>query len=227
MLDRFIGYVRFLLSLNINTVRFNFKYFDFKTAIKFPVKVSSNVYLKKLSGSVSLDFKWYTSDILLGYGEVGIFDKQNSRSIWELNTGNVIFKGTANIGHGFKLSINNGNVIFGNNFRISAESTIVSTDASIIFGNNNLLSWDIIVMNSDLHPLFNSLNEHINPARDIVFGDDIWIGCRATVLKGSHVADGCVIAAGSLVAGKFLNKSSLIGGHPSKEVKSDISWRCS
>jgi bifunctional N-acetylglucosamine-1-phosphate-uridyltransferase/glucosamine-1-phosphate-acetyltransferase GlmU-like protein len=34
-------------------------------------------------------------------------------------------------------------------------------------------------------------------------GDNVWVGTRAVILKGSRVADGCIVGAGSLIAGKF------------------------
>lgn len=213
-----------ILAINLNSIRFNFHYFDLRTAIQFPVLVSSNVYLKNMSGKVVLDFPWKTGSVKLGYGDVGIFDKQKSRSIWEVNSGTVIFKGKAEIRHGFKVSVNNGVLEFGDNFKITAESTLVCTDASIVFGRDNLLSWDILIMTTDFHPVFNSEGIRINEPKDIHFGNDVWIGCRTTVLKGSRVPDGCVIAAGSLLAGQFHRRNTLIGGHPARELKNDISW---
>lgn len=220
-----ITLISFLKFLNFNTLKFNFTYFDFKTAIKFPVIVSCRVYLKKLAGKVVLDFPWETGAVLLGFGDVGIFDKQKSRSIWEVNSGTVIFKGKAAIRHGSKISVNNGNLQFGENFKITAESTVICTDASIVFGNNNLLSWDILIMTSDFHPIFDAGGNHINKPKNVMFGNDVWIGCRTTVLKGSKIPDGCVIAASSLVAAEFINKNTLLGGHPAKELKKEITWR--
>ena len=224
-MSNYWSFISKLKHLNFNTLKFNFKYFDFKTAIKFPVIVSSSVYLKKMAGKIVLDFPWETGSVLLGFGDVGIFDKHTSRSIWEVNSGTVVFKGRAAIRHGSKISVNNGMLQFGENFKITAESTVVCTDASVVFGNNNLLSWDILIMTSDFHPIFDAAGDYINQPKNIIFGNDVWIGCRTTVLKGSRIPNGCVIAASSLVAAEFMNKNTLLGGHPAKELKKEITWR--
>jgi acetyltransferase-like isoleucine patch superfamily enzyme len=224
MLTKLLSRCRFLFTLNLNTLRFNFKYFNFKTAIKFPVKVSSNVYLKNMSGSIILDFEWNTNSIMLGYGEVGVFDKKKSRSIWELNTGTVIFKGTADLGHGFKISVNNGTIYFGDNFKISAESSLICKDAEIKFGNNNLLSWDVIVMTSDFHIIVNKGGQQSNKAKDISLGDNVWVGLRTTILKGTTIPNGCILAANSVVTKEFINSNTIIGGNPAKEIKNEVYW---
>lgn len=35
--------------------------------------------------------------------------------------------------------------------------------------------------------------------KDIIIGNDVWIGMNAIILKGVHIGDGCVIGAGSII----------------------------
>lgn len=53
---------------------------------------------------------------------------------------------------------------------------------------------------------------------EVVVGDDVWIGARVTLLAGSRVGDGCIIAAGSVVRGEFPPRS-VIGGVPARVLK--------
>ncbi|WP_421740084.1 acyltransferase [Caulobacter sp.] len=55
--------------------------------------------------------------------------------------------------------------------------------------------------------------------RDIVIGRDVWIGCRAIVLAGVTIGDGCVIGAGSIVT-KDLPPGSVAVGAPARVVHS-------
>ena len=108
-----------------NTLKINFKYFKLSDAIKLPIKVNKNVILKNLKGNVMIDGKITRSMIKIGYGNVDIFDKNRSKSILKIN-GDVIFKGSAVIGHGVKINVNSGGIlILGDNFGISAESKII------------------------------------------------------------------------------------------------------
>lgn len=53
---------------------------------------------------------------------------------------------------------------------------------------------------------------------DIVVEDDVWIGCRATVLSGVHIGQGAVVAAGAVVTGD-VPPYAIVGGVPAKVIK--------
>lgn len=53
---------------------------------------------------------------------------------------------------------------------------------------------------------------------DIVVGDDVWIGCGATILSGVHIGQGAVIAAGAVVT-KDVPPYAVVGGVPAKVIK--------
>lgn len=52
----------------------------------------------------------------------------------------------------------------------------------------------------------------------IVVGNDVWIGAKATILDGSRVGDGSVIAAGAVVNGVF-PPGAVLAGVPARVVK--------
>lgn len=54
--------------------------------------------------------------------------------------------------------------------------------------------------------------------RAVVIEDDVWIGARVTILAGSRVGRGSVVAAGAVVSGEF-PPFSLIAGVPARRVR--------
>jgi hypothetical protein len=79
--------------------------------------------LLKTKGEISIESVIKPGMIEIVFGNVSIFNKTRSKTIWDVS-GKVIFKGTACIGHGSKLSVNTEGVLrLGNNFEISAESS--------------------------------------------------------------------------------------------------------
>lgn len=52
----------------------------------------------------------------------------------------------------------------------------------------------------------------------IKIGDNCWIGSKVTILDGTVVGSGCVIAAGAVVTGHFPD-NVIIGGVPAKIIK--------
>lgn len=204
------------------TIYFNFKYFNFSTAIKLPVLVSKNVKLHCTKGSILIKSSIKFGMINIGYSNVELFDKSRSRTIWAVK-GKVVFNGITNIGHGSKILIHEtGTVEFGNNFWITAESQIVCRK-QIMFGANVLISWDCLFMDTDYHKIFRN-GEYSNQDKPITICDNVWVACRNVILKGSLITNNNVIAANSVVVGKFNEENCLIAGNPAKIIERNIKW---
>lgn len=76
-----------------------------------------------------------------------------------------------------------------------------------------------------IHPENHNFNDLETPIRSqgvnhqgIIIGSNCWIGAKVTVLDGSKIGDGCVIAAGAIVKGEFPD-NAIIGGVPAKILK--------
>ena len=213
--------LKVLSRQNFKTIYFNFKYLPFQQAIQIPIKVSKHVYLLRTDGQVKIDSAIQTAMILIGYGDVGIFDKKVSRSIWSV-TGTVIFRGSARIGHGSRLSVG-GELILGNNFHITAETAIVASNR-VEFGDDCLLSWDTLIMDTDFHEVRDMSGNILNPSTPIVIGDKVWIGCRCLVLKGSIIPNNSVIGANSVVSKHLEKENAVYAGQPARILKEEITW---
>ncbi|MDQ1090573.1 DapH/DapD/GlmU-related protein [Siphonobacter sp. SORGH_AS_1065] len=216
-------YFEILTHLNIPTIRFNFKYFPFKQAIRFPVFLSRKVLLSCMSGHVSIEGRLWPGKVKIGYGEVGIFDRRKSRSIWQVS-GKVVFKGHSNIGHGSKISVNEeGILIIGENFNISAETSLIC-NRRIEIGANCMLAWEILLMDTDLHTIRNKDGVILNTPRPVIIGDNVWVGCRCTLLKGTQIPAGSIIAAGTIISKALEGNQAIFGGTPVRILKENISW---
>lgn len=54
--------------------------------------------------------------------------------------------------------------------------------------------------------------------KEVVIGDDVWIGRRAIIMPGVHIGDGCIIGAGAVVT-KDIPSYSVAAGVPARVVK--------
>ncbi|MCM2996634.1 hypothetical protein M3647_04035 [Paenibacillus cellulositrophicus] len=202
------------------TVYFNLKYFRFKDAIKFPVLVSHRVVLSKMKGSVEISAPLKTAMIRIGFGKVRIFDQRRMRAVWHLE-GSMVFKGSASLGNGTKLSVL-GNLTMGNNFIVSAHSQI-ECRKRIVFGDDVLIGWDCLFMDTDGHHILKD-GRKINQNKDIIVGDRVWFGCRTTITKGVIVASDIVVATNTCLYGTFLETNCIVAGNPPEIKKRDITW---
>jgi acetyltransferase-like isoleucine patch superfamily enzyme len=206
------------------TLRFNLKYLPLTQALLLPVLVCHRVHFDRLCGTVRVPVSCRTGTIRLGFGEVGIFDRERLRSVWRVE-GEVVFQGRTRLGHGTKISVDSGGVLtFGDGFVITAESAIVCRKA-ITFGKDVLVSWDVQVMDTDWHCITNEEGTVLNPDSEILVGDHVWIGSRVLLMKGVRIARDSVIAAGSVVTPGAHHPNVILAGVPAREIRQGITWR--
>lgn len=143
----------------------------------------------------------------------------------------VIFGNNCNMcGMRILIEGDNNAIEFGDGVKINAsksQSTVINAcgGTTIKIGTGSLLSNNIEIHSSDYHGIYNKVGERINPDKDIIIGQYVWIGLRATVLKGSVISDGSVIGAGALVSGVFSERNVIIAGNPAKIIRKQVFWK--
>ncbi|WP_081911648.1 acyltransferase [Clostridium culturomicium] len=100
------------------------------------------------------------------------------------------------------------------------DRTEIHVGTSISIGRDCAISWDVCILDRDYHE-FNSKREE---KASVIIGNNVWIGCRATILKGVTIGDGAVVAAGSVVT-KDVPANCCVGGNPAKVIKENITWK--
>lgn len=210
-----------LLRLSLyKTVKFNFHYFGFRGLLRPVVLCGRNLYLRKLKGKVEV-LSSCVGSVRLGFADVQVVDRRYNRSIWD-NSGTVYFCGAAHVSAGAKI-VNEGTIVFGNNIILNGDTTIVSKKG-ISFGDNCLISWGGLVMDTDFHPIYSRASGcRENNDEQIVVGEKVWIGCKATLLKGACLPNGTIVAANAVVTKAFEEKCTLIGG-VNRVIKHDVIW---
>ena len=120
----------------------------------------------------------------------------------------------------------------GNSISVGASTQVHGTTAlaamegtRISVGRGCLFSGGIHFRTGDSHALTDLEGSRINPSRDIVVGDHVWVGMNAVVLKGVAVADSSVIGACAVVSGRFDEPHCIIAGNPAQVVRCGIDWR--
>ena len=123
-------------------------------------------------------------------------------------------------GTGKVLEIGAGTSMESGRFAMVNESDLV-----VRVGENCLISSNVIFRATDGHAIFDlETRKLINRARPILVGDHVWIGASATIIKGSQVPNGTIIATQAVVTGKFEEENSAIAGNPARVVKKGIGW---
>lgn len=218
-LDKLVKLVRYISGIP-KSIYVNFRVLPFKQAIYLPIMVSRKTKLQSLSGKVTLG-KVKTGIIRIGFGGTDMLDYRYDRSIIKI-TGLLHFEGKAKIGVGAKLLVN-GELFLGNNFSVTGDALIICAK-KISIGNDVMIAWQSIIMDSDQHRIYNHNNEYINEDKEIKIGNNVWIGAKSLILKGSSIEDGSIIGANTTITKSFTEKNSIIAGTPARIIKTEIQW---
>jgi acetyltransferase-like isoleucine patch superfamily enzyme len=131
----------------------------------------------------------------------------------------LIVHGAFQIMTGSSVTVNEGATLELGSGYVS-EGAQIDCFHSIRIGNDVAISKDVIIRDSDSHQIHDGEHE---PTQPVVIGNDVWIGLRATILKGVTVGDGAVIAAGAVVTSDVPERA-VVGGVPAKVLKEDVDW---
>ncbi|MBB3149756.1 acetyltransferase-like isoleucine patch superfamily enzyme [Phyllobacterium trifolii] len=101
---------------------------------------------------------------------------------------------------------------------------IAGEGTSIRVGARCMFSWGIEIRSTDSHAIFDHQNLRINSAADITVGSDVWVGAKSTILKGSFIPNGCVVAIASVVTKRFEKENAILAGAPARIIREGVRW---
>ncbi len=156
----------------------------------------------------------------IGLSSIGFMHKYD-RTFLNVQ-GTLEFRDKYSIGKGCRFDIGSGATASFGKGHISANSTFIIMH-SLRVGDDCAISWGCQFLDEDFHEI--SFEGKRNKQEGIAIGDHVWVGSNATILKGSRIPDGCVVAAGSVVTKVFEQKNCLIGGNPAKVIRENVSWK--
>lgn|SRR5574344_167033 len=110
-----------------------------------------------------------------------------------------------------------GDVVIGNHTRVGIGNVIIGP---VTIGSHVNLAQHITVtgLNHNFSETDKRIDEQGVGTKQVIIGDDVWIGANAVVLPGVTVGSHCVIAAGSVVT-KDVPSHTIVAGVPAKVIK--------
>lgn len=96
-------------------------------------------------------------------------------------------------------------------------------DTRIIIGEDCMFSNTIVVRTSDSHPIYDIEGQRLNPAKDVIIGNHVWVAPNSVIMKGAVISDGSVVGSHSMV-NKEVPANCLMVGMPARVVKENIHW---
>jgi acetyltransferase-like isoleucine patch superfamily enzyme len=197
--------------------------FFFLLVTNFIIKLiyNKNIYLHQKVSINNIKNLHCKNLLKIGIEYVG-FSSKFDATILNLQ-GSLIIGDNYSIGRGCRIDIGkNGTVVIGNGGELNVNSTLVIMH-HLQIGDNTIISWNCQIIDEDFHKIKNS-RLSIQNNNKIIIGNHVWIGLGVLILKGSEIADGCIVAANSVVNKKFTIPNCLIAGNPARVIKENIEW---
>lgn len=222
-------YNRLLEILRINwiqTLLFNFITFDVYTAIHLPVLIYGVCYFKTHKGAIQIS-KLRRGMMIIGripnsyiYGNLSVYP-----SVIRI-LGTIKLEGDTGrvqLGGGIKLVVGeSASLIFGDDVSIG-QNSLICCSKCIEFANRISVSWDCQFYDTDFHYMLSPHNTIMDNKKCVYIGDNVWIGNRCTIQKGSLPAF-AIVGSNSVVTHDYCNeKSGIYVGTPAKLIKQGCS----
>ncbi len=132
----------------------------------------------------------------------------------------LIINGSVQMSPAVAMVINRNAILeVGDNVWIGSNSKLICYD-HISIGSGSVISWDVEIRDSDIHKI---VREGFSSSKPIRIGCNVWIGSRATILKGVTIGSGSVIATASVVT-KNVPENCLVAGVPAKIIRKNTTW---
>lgn len=115
-------------------------------------------------------------------------------------------------------------IVIGNYCSIGEYNHITACNKIVI--GDGLLTGRYVYIGDNSHGGFSKEESFLRPIQrqllskgEVVIGNNVWIGDKATVLSGVHIGDNVIVAANAVVT-KDVPSNSIVGGVPAAIVKS-------
>ncbi|MCR4766632.1 MAG: acyltransferase [Saccharofermentans sp.] len=118
---------------------------------------------------------------------------------------------------GVRLSVTKGAILsIGDNTSINYNCIFVARK-NISIGENCTFGPNVVIFDHD-HDFRNAevMNESGYKEKEIIIGNNVWIGANAIILKNAKIGDNSVVAAGTVVMGEIPSNSV---GYNKKELE--------
>lgn len=138
-----------------------------------------------------------------------------------LQGGKLIVRGRTCLYYQSTIEIHKNAVVDIGGAIINSGAVILAAE-KITIGKECLISRQTFIYDSDHHKILDDDGKQVNPAKEVGIGDHVWIGLKCTILRGTRIGEGAMIAANSLVGGK-VKPGLMAQGNPARGY-STVKW---
>ena len=212
MFERIRRIIKFCSAINVfKTVYLNYKLFPRKIAKKLPIFVGKNVDIHEVNrGCIEFQrgVEIRRGMVSLGICQHPMISNKGLMTLLRITKhGKLVLGDDIKIYSGCSIIVTyRGTLNIGSDCVLNQKSRVYCAN-SVNIGKHIRVGWETQIYDSNFHFIYDSVNHLIGNALGVVhLGDNVWIGNRCTVAKGSLLPDYTIIGSNSLVSKKLENE---------------------
>ena len=108
---------------------------------------------------------------------------------------------------------------------VKGDILVCGNNNSIKIGKNCMFAKNFLIRTDDGHAIYDKDTlEPLNPPKDVIIGDRVWLGANTAILKGVTIENDTMVAADSLVTKSPEKSNVILAGVPAHIIKENICW---
>lgn len=225
-MHNFLKIIWHLWKLHFNlpkTLYFNFKVFDFRTALKLPVWLYGHIQLEDIHRGCVVLQQYKTGGVRIGGWHTQIYGHSNRCISYLRIRGKLVLGKNIILQQGIIISVSdNATLSIGNNAHFNERVTIHSK-LRITINDNCCIGWNTQIFDTGFHYMVNKGKLAYRNA-PVVIENNVWVGNSVSIMKGSYLPAYTIVASNSLVNKNFkeIGEHCLIGGVPAKYITNGV-----
>lgn len=121
-----------------------------------------------------------------------------------------------------------GKILLGDYCSVQRQCIFVASfDAKILLGKDCMISYSVYLRAGNSHNMIDlNTGEHLDSKsnRDVVLGEHVWCGMRATIMNGVKIGSGSTVGANSFVCKKEFGQNCCLAGNPVHVIRKKTAW---
>ena len=122
---------------------------------------------------------------------------------------------------------NRQKVYIGDRTSVSGAEIYCDGQSSVFIGQDCMLARGLTIWADDGHTILDNQTKCIinYPSETGVYiANHVWVGEFCTLNKSAYISNDSIVASHSLVVSKFTKDNIILGGHPAKILRENITW---
>lgn len=143
--------------------------------------------------------------------------RMNDKAVWNMHHGGALFYNTV-------VEVKE-NALLDTGFFTANGGSVIIVAKKVVLGEDVMLGRNIMIYDSDFHQLQNDCGASVNPAKEVVIENHVWLTSNVTVLKGVRIGQDSLVTAQTVVNKNMPEHAIIAGKANGASIRDEVNWK--